>query len=55
MLYLCVVKLNKMNIKKELNDFHKQMEEDFYPLDPVFFYIFIPLGYMCIFIYAFLK
>ena len=44
-----------MNIKKELNDFHKQMEEDFYPLDPVFFYIFIPLGYICAFIYAFLK
>ncbi len=31
-----------MNIKKELNDFHKQMEEDFYPLDPVLFYWFIP-------------
>jgi hypothetical protein len=28
-----------MNIKKELNDFHKQMEEDCYPLDPVFIYI----------------
>jgi hypothetical protein len=31
-----------MNIKKELNDWHKQMEEDFYPLDPVLFYWFIP-------------
>ena len=31
-----------MNIKKELNDWHKEMEEDFYPLDPVFLYWFIP-------------
>jgi hypothetical protein len=31
-----------MNIKKELNDWHKEMEEDFYPLDPVFLYILIP-------------
>ena len=49
-----IINKNKMNIKKELNDFHKQMEEDFYPLDPVFFYIFIPFGYLCIFIYVFL-
>ena len=43
------MKLNNQNkiiiVKKELNDFHKQMEEDFYPLDPVFFYIFIPIGW----------
>jgi hypothetical protein len=41
-----------MNIKKELNDFHKQMEEDFYPLDPVLFYWFIPfLTISLLFIY----
>jgi hypothetical protein len=40
-----------MNIKKELNEWHKELEEDCYPLDPVFLYILIP--FVVIFIYVF--